>query len=218
MRSLPFISGLFVAILLISGIVSTKIIAFWPFSFDGGTLLFPLSYIFGDVLTEVYGYKESRKIIWTWLISMVLMSMMIMIVGGFPAAGDRWFQSDYEHILMLTPRIFAASIIAYFVGEFLNSYVLAKLKIFTNGSKLRTRTIGSTLVGELVDTILFVLIAFYGALDPSLIWTLIISNYIFKVGVEILFTPLTYRIINTLKKYEHTDVYDRDTNFNPFKL
>ena len=217
-RYLTHITGLFVAILLISGIVSTKIIQFGPFTFDGGTLLFPLSYIFGDILTEVYGYKESRKVIRIWLISMVLMSVMILIVGRLPAATDRTFQSEYTTILMLTPRIFLASIIAYFAGEFSNSFLLAKIKIYMQWQQLWLRTIGSTIVGELIDTSLFVLIAFVGVLDYNLLWTLIISNYIFKVGVEVLFTPITYGIVRRLKKEEETDVYDVGTDFNPFLI
>ncbi len=217
-RYLTHITWLFVAVLLISGIVSTKIIQFWPFTFDGGTLLFPLSYVFWDILTEVYGYKESRKIIWIWLVSMVLMSLTVILVGGLPAAVDWTFQSDYNNILMLTPRIFLASIIAYFAGEFSNSYLLAKIKIRMQGDRLWMRTIGSTLIGQIIDTGLFVGIAFWGILDNELLRTIIISNYIFKVWVEILFTPLTYKIVWRLKKQEQTDVYDIGTDFNPFLI
>jgi len=140
-RYLSHITGLFVAILLISGIVSTKIIQFGPFTFDGGTLLFPLSYIFGDILTEVYGYKESRKVIWIGLVSMVMMSAMILIVGRLPSAGDWTFQADYNNILMIAPRIFIGSIVAYFAGEFVNSYILAKMKVRMQGTRLWMRTI-----------------------------------------------------------------------------
>lgn len=218
MRYLSTITGLFVAVLLISGIVSTKLIQLGPFTFDGGTLLFPLSYIFGDILTEVYGYQESRKVIRTWLFSMVLMSMMVWIVGVLPATVDRTFQNDYNHILMLTPRIFLGSIVAYGIGEFVNAYILAKLKVHMQGNHLRVRTIVSTIIAQIIDTGLMIVIAFAGVFDRSTILTLIISNYIFKVLIEIICTPLTYQVTAFLKKHEHSDVYDVQTNFNPFMI
>ncbi len=217
-RYLSILTGLFVAVLLISNIVSTKIVALGPLTFDGGTLLFPLAYIFGDILTEVYGYKRTRRVIWTGFLSGFLMAACIIIVGKLPAAGGWEAQEAYEQILGLTPRIVLASLIAYFAGEFSNSYIMAKMKIWMKGKKLWTRTIGSTLVGEGLDTVIFILIAFSGVIPWSLILTLIISNYIFKVGVEIVFTPVTYKIIGFLKKREGADVYDYKTNFNPFRL
>lgn len=218
MRHLTTITGLFVAVLLISGIVSTKIIDVWPLTFDGGTLLFPLSYIFGDILTEVYGYKTSRKVIRIWLFSMLLMIGMIMLINILPANAERWQQAAYETILMATPRIFLGSIIAYFVGEFVNSFVLAKMKVATQGKYLWMRTIGSTLVGQLFDTVVMIMIAFYGVMDMHTLWIIIVSNYIFKVWVEVLCTPLTYKVSAFLKKSEQVDAYDVDTNFNPFLL
>ena len=217
-RYLSILTGLFVAVLLISNIVSTKIVALGPLTFDGGTLLFPLAYIFGDILTEVYGYKRARRVIWTGFFSGFLMAVTIIIIGKMPAAGGWEFQEAYEQILGLTPRIVLASLIAYFAGEFSNSYIMARMKIWTKGRKLWTRTIGSTLVGEGLDTVIFILIAFSGVLPWSLILTLIISNYIFKVGVEVLLTPVTYKIIGFLKKREGADVYDYKTDFNPFRL
>lgn len=215
---LDTITALFVAVLLISNIASTKILDFWFFTFDGGTLLFPLSYIFGDILTEVYGYKKSRKIIWLGFLSALIMSIVLIIVGKLPAANGWTNQEAYDKILGLTPRIVIASLIAYFAGEFSNSYVLAKLKILTSGKWLWLRTIGSTLVGEMIDTALFIIIAFAWILPNYLIITLIISNYIFKTAIEILFTPLTYKIVNRLKKDENENYFDYDTNFNPFSL
>jgi uncharacterized integral membrane protein (TIGR00697 family) len=212
------ILGLFVAVLLISNIASTKILKLGPFSFDGGTIIFPLSYIFGDILTEVYGYKKSRRVIWLGFFSALLMSAILMIVGALPAAKDWENQDAYMKILGLTPRIVVASLLAYFIGEFSNSFVLAKMKIWTKGKYLWTRTIGSTLVGEGFDTIIFVTIAFTGVLSPSLLVAVLISNYIFKCGVEIIFTPLTYKIVGFLKKREDEDYFDLQTNFNPFKL
>jgi uncharacterized integral membrane protein (TIGR00697 family) len=217
-KQLDTITALFVAVLLISNITAAKIVHLGVFTFDGGTLLFPLSYIFGDVLTEVYGYQRSRKVIWLGFISALLMSLMLIIVGALPPAPDWKYQTAYEQILGLAPRIFTASLIAYFVGEFSNSFILAKLKILTRGKWLWVRTIGSTIVGELLDTALFILISFVGVVPNALLWTLIVSNYLFKCGIEILFTPVTYLVVGWLKRIEHEDFYDRDTNFNPFML
>lgn len=217
-RHLDTITAFFVAVLLISNVASTKILDLGIFTFDGGTILFPLSYIFGDILTEVYGYSRSRKVIWLGFISAFLMSIIFLVVGKLPPATGWENQEAYEKILGLTPRIVAASLIAYFSGEFSNSFVLAKMKIVTKGKVLWSRTIGSTLVGEFVDTILFILIAFGGILEWRLLFTVIVSNYIFKTGVEIVFTPLTYRIVNFLKRVEKEDYYDYHTNFNPFHL
>lgn len=212
------ILGLFVAVLLISNIASTKIVDFGPFEFDGGTLLFPLAYIFGDILTEVYGYRKSRRVIWLGFFSAALMSAVLMIVGALPAAQGWENQDAYQKILGLTPRLVLASLIAYMTGEFANSFTLAKMKILTKGKFLWLRTIGSTLIGEGLDTLLFVLIAFWGILPSGLLLTIIISNYIFKCGVEVILTPLTYKIVGFLKKSENEDYYDRETKFNPFRM
>ncbi|MEI7688692.1 MAG: queuosine precursor transporter [Candidatus Nomurabacteria bacterium] len=217
-KYLSIISVFFVSVLLISNIASTKIVDLKWFTFDGGTLLFPLSYIFGDILTEVYGYKQSRRVIWLGFFMALLMSLIFIIVGKLPSAPGWNNQNAYDLILGLTPRIVLASLAAYSAGEFSNSYILAKMKIWTKGKMLWTRTIGSTLVGELVDSILFILIAFWGVLPSSLIVTLIISNYLFKTGIEILFTPVTYKVVDFLKSREDEDYYDIDTNFNPFNL
>jgi len=215
-RYLTMISVFFVAVLLISNVASTKIVQLWKLTFDGGTLLFPLSYIFADIMTEVYGYKKSRSVIWLGFISALVMSLVFILVGVLPAAPDWGNQSAYDAILGLTPMIVLASLIAYFCGEFSNSFILAKMKVWTEGKHLWARTIGSTLVGQLVDSTLFILIAFGAVLPLSLLLTLIVSNYIFKVAVEVLFTPLTYKAVAFLKQKEGLDYFDRDTNFNPF--
>lgn len=215
-RHIDTVTALFVAVLLISNVASTKIVDLWFFTFDGGTLLFPLSYIFGDILTEVYGYGRSRKVIWLGFASALLMSLVFILVGKMPSARGWENQEAYEKILGLTPRIVLASLAAYFSGEFSNSFVLAKMKILTRGRHLWMRTIGSTLVGELVDTLLFVMIAFGGTLSAGLLWTVVISNYVFKTAVEALFTPLTYWIVRVLKRAEGADYYDLHTNFSPF--
>ena len=217
-KYLGAISVFFVSILLISDVASSKIVDLKWFTFDGGTLLFPLSYIFGDVLTEVYGYKRSRQVIWLGFAMTLLMSIIFIVVGKLPPASGWDNQAAYDAILGLTPRIVIASLIAYFAGEFSNSFILAKMKIWTKGKMLWARTIGSTIVGELLDSTLFIAIAFWGVFPTSLIVTLIISNYVFKTAVEVLFTPLTYKVIGFLKKHESEDAYDVDTNFNPFSV
>ncbi len=215
-KYLNAISVFFVSVLLISNIASTKIVDLKFFVFDGGTLLFPLSYIFGDILTEVYGYKKSKQAIWLGFFSALIMALVLIIVGKLPPAVGWNNQDAYNKILGLAPRIVIASLAAYFCGSFLNSFVLAKLKIITKGRWLWIRTIGSTIVGEFADTLIFVLIAFAGILPNSLILTLIFSNYIFKTAIEIIFTPLTYKVVRFLKKREDEDFYDLKTRFNPF--
>lgn len=218
-RYLEVITGLFVAVLLISNIASTKFISFGPFDFDGGTLLFPLSYIFGDILTEVYGYARSRKVIWTGFLAALLMSLTFAVVAALPAsAGSEAFNTAFNQLLGLVPRIVAASLIAYFAGEFANSYTLAKLKVLTNGRYFWMRAFGSTLIGQGVDTLLFVVIAFVGVADAPPLLTLILSNYVFKLVVEAVLLPVTYGAVNLLKRVEQEDYFDRQTNFNPFLL
>lgn len=212
-RYLDTITAFFVAVLILSNVASTKIVQLGPFTFDGGTLLFPLAYIFGDVLTEVYGYARSRRVIWTGFACLGLMVVTLFVVDALPPQNEA-----FTAILGQAPRIALGSLIAYWAGEFTNSVILAKLKIRTRGRWLWSRTISSTLVGQLVDTVVFLLIAFYGVFHNDVLWTIFISNYIFKCGVEIVLTPLTYQIVNTLKGAEREDVFDRDTNFNPLVL
>lgn len=218
MRYFPLVAMFFVSILLISNVASSKIVGLGWLDLDGGTILFPLSYIFGDVLTEVYGFKKTRRVIWMGLFMNILMAAVFVIVAKLPSADFWQNQAAYDAILGWTPRIVLASVVAYFFGEFSNSYILAKIKVWTSGRRLWVRTISSTLVGEGFDTLIFVLIAFYGLIDNSALVAIIISNYVFKVGVEILFTPVTYLITGYLKKADGVDVYDRKTNFNPFSL
>ncbi len=215
-KYLGTISVFFVTVLLISNVVSTKIVDFGVFTFDAGTLLFPLSYIFGDILTEVYGYKRSRRVIWLGFFMALLMSVVFILVGKLPPASDWGNQQAYDQILGLTPRIVLASLIAYFAGSFSNAFIMAKMKIWTGGKKLWARTIGSTLVGELIDSALFIVIAFAGVLPGSLLVTLIVSNYFFKTLVEVVFTPVTYKAVRFLKEKEGEDYYDSETKFNPF--
>ncbi len=217
-KYLDIITTLFVTILLVSNIVAVKIVKIGIFLVPGATLLFPISYIFGDILTEVYGYGRSRKVIWLGIICNLLMAIIFIIIGALPSAPIWHNQNAYETILGLTPRIVVASILGYFTGEFTNSFTMARMKIITEGKYLWTRTIGSTLIGEFFDTLLFIMIAFTGVIPSSVLLSLIIAQYILKVTIEILFTPITYRVVSFLKRTENEDYYDRDTNFNPFIL
>ncbi len=217
-KHITVIAVIFVSVLLISNVVSAKIVEIWKFDFDAGTLLFPLSYIFGDIMTEVYGYRRTKRIIWMGFAVNVFMALIFIGVGHLPAS-ELWNnQSAYDAILGWTPRIVVASMIAYWFGEFSNSYVLAKMKVWMKGNVLWVRTIGSTLVGEGFDTVIFVCLAFYGLVPNEFLIVIIASNYVFKVGIEILFTPVTYKVVDFLKRSEGCDVYDRKTNFNPFKF
>jgi uncharacterized integral membrane protein (TIGR00697 family) len=228
-RFFDLITAVFVTVLVISNIASSAKIVDWGFSlfgvrmaFGAGTILFPVSYIFGDILTEVYGYRRSRRVIWAGFACLALSSLIFWLVGIMPGeatwqgyAGD----NAYNAILggMSTGGIVLASLAGYWTGEFTNSFTLAKMKILTNGRWLWTRTIGSTIIGELVDTVVFVVVASAFRVFPwSLFLTLTLTNYVFKCGVEVLMTPITYAVVNGLKRVENEDYYDRSTNFNPF--
>ena len=215
-RYLDLITALFVTVLIVSNIASTKLIALGSLPLDGGTILFPLSYIFGDILTEVYGYQRSRRVIWIGFLCLVLMASTFAIVDVIPPDPAFDAQAAFSRILGQTPRIVIASLLAYCAGEFVNSYILAKIKIRMSGQRLWVRTISSTLIGQLVDTAVFLPIAFFGIFPNDVLLNLFIANYIFKVGTEVLFTPITYQIVNFLKRTEREDYYDRDTDFNPF--
>ncbi len=218
-RYFDILVAFFVAVLLISNIASTKIVTLWTvFTFDGGTILFPLSYIFGDILTEVYGFQKSRRAIWLGFISALLMSLVLYVVQILPPASDWGNQQAFESILGFIPRIVLGSLVAYFAGEFTNSITLSLLKKKTKGRFLWLRTISSTVIGEGIDTIVFCMIAFYGTLPNEVLISVIISNYIFKCSIEILLTPVTYKIVNFLKKTEKVDVYDYHVKYNPFQF
>ncbi|MBN2378977.1 queuosine precursor transporter [candidate division WOR-3 bacterium] len=195
-------------------------INWFPWPLDAGTFLFPLAYIFGDILTEVYGYARARRVIWIGFGANALMSGIIMLVGLIPAAPFGPSAHAYSEVLGLTPRIVGASLLAYWAGEFSNSFTLAKMKVWTKGRFLWARTIGSTLVGQCVDTAVFVFAAFLGARGFAItdIVGILIGNYIWKVGTEVLFTPVTYLVVGGLKRAECVDHYDRKTNFNPFHV
>lgn len=208
---------IFVVLLLISNLVGQKITAFGPVRVGGAQLLFPLTYIFGDVFTEVYGYGASRRAIWIGFFASGLLSLMCVFMVWLPPAPGWNNQAAYRTVFYQVPRMVAASLIAYWCGEFANSFVLAKMKLWTDGKYLWTRTVGSTVVGQAVDTIVFMTLAFGGSLTGSLVASLIVWGYLFKVVYEVLATPLTYKIVNFLKRHEGVDTFDRATNFNPFR-
>ncbi len=228
-RYFDLVMALFVTVLLLSNLLSSaKIIdlgvSLGPLAlvFDAGTLVFPISYIFGDILTEVYGYRRSRRVIWTGFLATALMGLFVWFAGALPGEPG-WEQyagqGAYDVILGSISGLVVASLAAYFVGEFSNSFVLAKLKVATRGRWLWLRTIGSTLVGQGVDTITFFIIAtLLGVFPAPLLLSLIVTNYLLKVGIEVLFTPLTLAVIPWLKRMENEDYYDHDTDFNPFRL
>ena len=217
-KYLDIIAVVFATVLILSNIASTKIAAVGWLSFDGGTILFPLAYLFGDILTEVYGYARARRVIWIGFAMNLLMVATFWIVGHLPADPMWGLQESFDNILGVVWRIVLASLIAYLVGEFMNSYVLAKLKVKTGGKKFWLRAIGSTVVGQFFDTTIFLVIAFAGILPWSLIWTIWIVNYIFKILIEVLLLPVTYRVVAWLKKTEEVDHYDTETAFNPLKI
>jgi hypothetical protein len=217
-KYLDILAGIFITVILVSNVVTVKIFKVGPLTFDGGTALFPLAYIFGDVFTEVYGYKNNRRIIWIGFLVNVIMAISFIVIGKLPATRGWENQICYDAILNRVPRIVVASIIAYWIGSFSNAYILSKMKIWSKGKALWMRTIGSTIVGEFLDTIFFCLIAFWGQIPIKLLLTVIISNYILKVSVEVFFTPITYKIVKLLKKHEAIDIYDYNTQFNPFIL
>ena len=212
------ILAVFAAILLISNLAGTKLIAFGPIITDGGAILFPISYILGDVLTEIYGYKYARRAIWVGLGVMLLAVLCFTIVCYMPPAPEYAAQASYEAVLGFFPRIVAASLAAFLTGSFLNSFVLAKLKVKTKGKKLWLRLIGSTVVGELCDTVVFAFVAFGGILQGMNMLTYILIGWIFKTVVEIVFLPITYRVIDKMKQVEKVDAYDDKTNFTPFSV
>jgi uncharacterized integral membrane protein (TIGR00697 family) len=218
-RYYDLIMAAFVTVLLCSNLIgASKVCRIWGFTFGAGILFFPISYLFGDILTEVYGYARARKVVWAGFSAMIFASFMAWSVLQFPPDPTWGQQAAFETVFAATPRIVLASLLAYFFGEFCNSFVLAKLKIFTEGRFLWMRTIGSTMVGEAVDSLIFYPTAFLGIWSRELVLRVMFGNYVLKVLWEVFATPLTYAIVNFLKRVEHEDYYDRDTNFTPFSL
>jgi len=221
-RYYEFVMAAFVTVLICSNMIGpAKIVQIdgWP-AFGAGLLFFPISYVFGDVLTEVYGYARARRVIWAGFGGLLFASIMASVVVALPPAPFWKNQEAYDIAFGTTWRIALASMFAYFCGEFANSYVLAKMKIMTRGKWLWTRTIGSTIVGEAVDSTLFYPLAFYNAclMPNEILPAIMLAQFVGKVGVEVVFTPITYKVVGFLKRAEQEDYYDRQTDFNPFTL
>ena len=225
-RYYEFVMAAFVTVLICSNLIGPAKIAQLELPLLGtivlgaGALFFPISYVFGDILTEVYGYSRARRVIWAGFAGLGFASFMAAVVVALPPAPFWKHQAAYEVAFGSTWRIVAASMIAYFCGEFVNSYTLAKMKILTAGKWLWTRTIGSTLVGEAVDSALFYPLAFYGSgiIPDDKLPLVMLAQFVAKVSVEVVFTPVTYKVVGWLKRAEHEDYYDRKTDFNPFTL
>jgi hypothetical protein len=225
-RYYEFVMAAFVVVLVCSNLIGPAKIAqldlpvLGVVTFGAGVLFFPISYVFGDILTEVYGYARSRRVIWMGFGGLAFASLMSFVVVSLPPAPFWKNQDAYEIAFGLTWRIALASMIAYFCGEFVNSFVLAKMKIMTRGRWLWTRTIGSTIFGEGVDSLIFYPLAFYGTgiIPDDRLPTVMLAQFVTKVAVEVVFTPATYVIVGFLKRAENEDYYDRDTRFTPFTL
>jgi uncharacterized integral membrane protein (TIGR00697 family) len=217
-KYLDALTTMFVVILLVSNLVAQKICAIGPFDVSGAILLFPITYIFGDVFTEVYGFSASRRAIWLGTFGTVLLYLMGEIVIALPGAPGWHNQQAFQAVFGFLPRIQTASLIAFWAGDFANSYTLARMKLLTNGKWLWTRTVGSTVVGQGVDTTLVIALTLAGKYPVTTLVNMILTGYLLKVAYEVLATPLTYLVVGWLKASEHSDAFDRNQNFNPFYL
>jgi uncharacterized integral membrane protein (TIGR00697 family) len=223
LRYFDFVMAAFVTILLLSNVIGAGKVAVvhlpggvaWPFG--AGILFFPISYVIGDVLTEVYGYARARRCIWAGFAALTFMAFMAFVVVALPPSPDWAGQSAYEQVFGQVPRIVFASILAFWAGEFVNSYVLARMKIWTKGRHLWTRTIGSTVVGQGIDSLIFYPLAFYGLWDNKTLLVVLATQWALKVGWEAVLTPVTYALVGWLKRHEGVDVYDEGTDFTPFR-
>jgi hypothetical protein len=219
-RWYDFMMAAFVAILLLSNVIGAdKAATLGGFTFGAGILFFPISYVLGDVLTEVYGYARARRCIWAGFVAMLFMAFMSWVVVALPPAASWKNQAAYEAVFGQVPRIVFASICAFWAGEFVNAFVLARMKVWTKGRHLWTRTVSSTLFGQGVDSLIFYPFAFLGAVGwtPHLVLVVMTTNWAMKVGWEVLLTPVTYAVVGFLKRAEGVDVFDTHTNFSPFR-
>lgn len=215
------VSALFIACLLSANITAVKLVTFGGVVLPAAILIFPLSYIVGDVLTEVYGYAAARRVIWLGFLANLVLVLFILVAGALPGAPGLWTEADqqaYERVLGFTPRILTASFLAYLVGEFANAYVLARMKVWTRGRWLFSRTLGSTVVGQLLDSLVFITLAFLGRVPGSVLLGMVVTQWLAKVAYEALATPLTYAVVTFLKRVEGVDAYDIHTRFNPLAL
>lgn len=221
MRPFRFLDALttaFVVVLLVSNLLAQKVVRLGPLTTSGAVVLFPITYIFGDIFTEVYGYAASRRAIWLGFFGTALLYAVSALVIALPADPSWHNQQAFVTVFGFLPRILIASLIAFWAGEFANSYTMARLKLFTNGHHLWTRTVGSTVVGQAVDTTLVIVLTFAGRLPAHTLFTIIWQGYALKVAYEVLATPITYLVVNSLKRAEHADAFDRHTSFNPFRF
>lgn len=218
LRYYDLVMAAFVAVLLLSNIIgASKLASVGGFVFGAGILFFPISYVLGDVLTEVYGYARARRVIWTGFAALIFMAVMSWVVVAMPPADGWGGQTAYESVFGNTWRIVIASITAFWAGEFVNSYVMARMKIWTAGRMLWTRTIGSTVVGQGIDSMIFYPIAFLGIWETEQVLLVMVTNWALKVGWEAALTPVTYAVVGTLKQREGIDLFDEGTDFSPFK-
>ncbi|GAA0728398.1 queuosine precursor transporter [Sphingomonas japonica] len=216
-RHFDLVMAAFVTVLVLSNVVgAAKLAAVGGFVFGAGILFFPVSYVLGDVLTEVYGYARARRCIWAGFAALLFLAVMCWVVVSLPPAPGWEGQAAYEAVFGQVWRIVVASIVAFWAGEFVNSFVLAKLKVATGGRHLWTRTIGSTVVGQAIDSLLFYPIAFLGIWSTEQVLTVMVTNWALKVGWEVMLTPATYLVVGRLKRAEGVDLFDRDTDFTPF--
>jgi queuosine precursor transporter len=217
-RYYDFVMAAFVAILLLSNLIgAAKLADVGGYIFGAGILFFPLGYVIGDVLTEVYGYARARRVIWVGFVALLFMAFMSWVVVALPPAQGWEGQAAYESVFGQVWRIVFASITAFWAGEFVNSYVMARMKIWTGGKHLWSRTIGSTVVGQGVDSLIFYPLAFWGVWSNSQVITVMVTNWLLKVGWEVVLTPVTYAVVNWLKRKEGVDIFDEGTDFTPFK-
>ncbi len=217
-RYYDFVMAAFVAILLLSNLIgAAKLADVGGFVFGAGILFFPLGYVIGDVLTEVYGYARARRVIWAGFVALVFMAVMSWVVVALPPAAGWEGQAAYESVFGQVWRIVFASITAFWVGEFVNSYVMARMKIWTKGKHLWSRTIGSTVVGQGVDSLIFYPLAFWGVWSNEQVVTVMVTNWGLKVFWEAALTPVTYAVVGWLKRKEGVDIFDEGTDFSPFK-
>ena len=212
------VTALFVTALVTANIIAVKLVRIADFILPAGVIVFPLSYIVGDILTEVYGYRMARVVIWLGFVCNAVVVLFIWVAGLLPAAPDWEAQDAYQRILGYTPRLLLASFAGYLVGEFTNAFVMARMKVLTSGRWLWTRTIGSTIVGQGLDSLVFIGIAFGGTVAPVTLGGIILAQWVAKVVYEVAATPLTYALVGFLKRKESLDVYDRQTSFNPLVL
>ena len=216
-RYLDLLINIFIVVLIVSNLIAPKLVLAGGLKFSAAQLLFPITYIFGDIFTEVYGYSASRRAIWTGFLASATMAAFGMFAIWLPPAPEFKDQLAYQTIFGVVPRNVAGSLLAFWAGEFANSLTVAKMKMWTEGKYLWTRTVGSTIVGQAVDTSIVIAIIFWGQ-PANVIFRLILDGYVFKVVYEVIATPLTYAVVNFLKREEGVNVFDRNTNFNPFAV